>query len=60
MNDKNSVDHIKLSPEIPAVPVEIERDLASRNIAFMMPAEVDMVGGAATLQFAYDKPLMYA
>lgn len=40
---------------------EEEADLSSRRIEFLLPEEMDLVGGgtAVALQFAYDSPTMY-
>jgi|GEM_PF-1588514 len=55
------IDHkrIELTPEQAEASPQIEADLSSRKISFMLPAEIEMVGGGAALQFAYDSPTMY-
>ncbi|WP_155403934.1 hypothetical protein [Variovorax paradoxus] len=54
-------ENVRFEPvsNLPTASDAVAKDLASRKISFMLPEELDMVGGA-TLQFAYDFPEGYA
>lgn len=54
-------ENVRFEPvsNFPTASDAVTKDLASRKISFMLPEELDMVGGAA-LQFAYDFPEGYA
>ncbi|WP_165909576.1 hypothetical protein [Variovorax guangxiensis] len=58
----NQSENVRFEPvsNLPSASDVVAKDLASRRISFMLPEELEMIGGGVVLQFAYDFPEGYA
>ncbi len=60
MKENSGNKRIELAPGLPEVDEDTAKKLAAAKIQFLLPEEMELVGGGAALQFAYDFPEGYA